>query len=333
MHSRRAVKRGLNPTSGISNDFRLLANGSLLLRVRVVTVTSLMRTTMLVLALSAALLAQSSSAQAAVLNDSLAQSVNNYRASSGLPSVVASPTLQAAAQFMAEDAAAHGVPTPAHYSTDGRNPVQRMADAGYPTNLYQIGEIIAWGNTTASATMTQWLNSPTHLAVLNDPAYHAAGFGVSCGNVIGCVWVVDFGAVLDQTFASPAPAPAVVLPPSPTYHAAFYAQSAYPTAAPGQVVQWVVAFTNTGNTGWSATRLGTSNPQDAASFLQAYSWVAPNRPAQQTTTWVAPGQQAWFVVNLTAPSQPGTYRLYVRPVIDGVTWLEDLGAYVDLVVR
>ena len=331
MHSRRAAERGLGPTSGVSNDFRLLANGGLLLRVRVVTVTSTTRTATLLLALLAAVLAQSGSAQAAVLNDSLAQSVNAYRSSNSLPTVAASPTLQAAAQFMADDAAAHGVPTPAHYSSDGRNPVQRMADAGYPTNLYQIGEIIAWGNTTASATLSQWLNSPTHLAVLNDPAYHAAGFGVSCGNVIGCVWVVDFGAVLDQTFATPTPA--VVLPPSPTYHAAFYAQSAYPTASPGQVVQWVVAFTNTGNTGWSATRLGTSNPQDGASFLQAYSWIAPNRPAQQTTTWVAPGQQAWFVVNLAAPSQPGTYRLYVRPLIEGVTWLEDLGAYVDLVVR
>jgi hypothetical protein len=30
---------------------------------------------------------------------------------------------------------------------------------------------------------------------------------------------------------------------------------------------------------------------------------------------------------------PGTYRLYVRPVIDGSLWLEDAGAYVDVVVR
>jgi len=27
------------------------------------------------------------------------------------------------------------------------------------------------------------------------------------------------------------------------------------------------------------------------------------------------------------------YRLYVRPVIDGVAWLENVGAYVDVSVR
>ena len=59
----------------------------------------------------------------------------------------------------------------------------------------------------------------------------------------------------------------------------------------------------------------------------------PLLPAEQTTTSVAPGQQGWFIVNLIAPSAPGSYRLYVRPLIEGVTWLEDVGAYVELVVR
>ena len=292
------------------------------------------RQAMLVLALFAALLAQSATANAATLNDSAEQAVNAYRSSHGLPSVVASPTLQAAAQFMANDTAAHGIPNPPHYSSDGRSPVQRLADAGYPVNLYQIGEIIAWGVSTADGAMNLWLNSPTHAAILNDPVYHAAGFGVACGALLGCVWVIDFGAVVDQTFAAPAPAPvAPVIPAGPSYHAAFYTQSAFPVASPGQTVQWIIAFTNTGLTGWNALRLGTSNPQDAPSALAAPSWIAPNRPAQQTTAYVAPGQQAWFIVNLAAPSTPGTYRLYIRPLIEGVTWLEDSGAYVDLVVR
>ena len=54
---------------------------------------------------------------------------------------------------------------------------------------------------------------------------------------------------------------------------------------------------------------------------------------RQTTTYVAPGQQGWFIVNLTAPDQPGTYRLHLRPLIEGVTWLEDSGVFVDLVVN
>ena len=293
-----------------------------------------LRHALLLVAVFAALLTQASAASAATLNDSAEQAVNAYRSSHGLPSVVASPTLQAAAQFMANDTAAHGIPTPPHYSSDGRSPVQRLADAGYPVNRYQIGEIIAWGSNTAAGAMNLWLNSPTHAAILNDPVYRAAGFGVACGSVLGCVWVIDFGAAIDQTFAAPAPLPvAPVIPAGPTYHSAFYTESAFPSASPGQTVQWVVAFTNTGNTGWNALRLGTAYPQDAPSALASWSWIAPNRPAQQTTDFVAPGQQAWFIVNLTAPATPGTYRLYVRPLIEGLTWLEDAGVYVDLVVR
>ena len=34
-----------------------------------------------------------------------------------------------------------------------------------------------------------------------------------------------------------------------------------------------------------------------------------------------------------APTAPGNYRLYVRPVIEGLEWLENVGAYVDVSVR
>ncbi len=299
----------------------------------------LFRTGTLLLALLAAFQAQSLQANADTIHDSLAQAVNAYRSAHGLPQVVASPTLQAAAQFMAENVASYGPPAVPHVSTDGRNPVQRMADAGYPVSRYQIGEIIAWGSTTAAGAMSLWLNSSTHAAILNDPVYHAAGFGVACWGANPCAWVVDFGAVLDLTFAASAPAapPAAVAPAGPSYHASFFTESAFPVASPGQTVQWVIAFTNTGGTGWSANgsavRLGTWLPQDAPSILASGSWLAANRPAQQTTTYVAPGQQGWFIVNLTAPDQPGTYRLHLRPLIEGVTWLEDSGVFVDLVVN
>jgi len=301
----------------------------------------LYRSGLAALTLLAALLLQTAPASAEPLHDSVLQSVNSYRAAHGLPTVTASPTLQAAAQFMAENVASYGPPPVPHVSTDGRTMVQRLGDAGYPVTTTWTAEIIAWGARDSAGAMTLWLNSPPHAAVLNDPRYIAAGFGVACFGAYPCAWVVDFGSLVDRTFASspaaPAPAPAAPVAPTPSYHAAFYTESAYPVASPGQVVQWVIAFTNTGLTGWSTSgneaRLGTQNPQDAPSLLASGSWVAPNRPARQTTTYVAPGQQAWFVVNLAAPAQPGIYRLYVRPVVDGITWLEDAGAYVDLVVR
>lgn len=274
-----------------------------------------------------ALVAQSTPAYAGPLNDSLLAAVNAYRASRGLATVVASPTLLAAAQFMADDVAQHGPPPIPHQSSDGRTARQRMADAGYPVGSAFTSEIIAWGAPTADAAMRLWLNSAPHWAELNDGRYRAAGVGVACGGAFPCVWVVTFGSLVDQMYSA-----------GPDYHAAFYAESPFPTIAPGQTAEWVIAFTNTGRTGWNISRatparLGTWNPQDAPSMLATPTWIAPNRPAEQTTTWVGPGQQAWFRVQLSAPSAPGTYRLYLRPVIDGVEWLENVGAYVDVSVN
>lgn len=281
---------------------------------------------LLVAALCFTFVAQPTPASAEPVHESLLAAVNAYRASRGLATVVASPTLQAAAQFMADDMERNGAPAIPHRSSDGRTARQRMTDAGYPVSQAFTSEIIAWGTTTAEGAMRLWINSPAHWAELNDGRYRAAGIGVACGGTWPCAWVVTFGSIVDQTYSAP------------EHHAAFYAQSAYPTVAPGQTAEWVIAFTNTGKTGWdlskaTALRIGTWSPQDAPSMLASPAWISPNRPAQQTTTWVGPGQQAWFRVQLQAPTAPGTYRLYVRPVIDGVEWLENVGAYVDVSVR
>jgi hypothetical protein len=277
-------------------------------------------------AIVVAFIAQPAPAAADSMNDALISAVNAYRAARGLSTVVASPSLQAAAQFMADDVARYGAPPIPHVSHDGRTARQRMADAGYPVASAFTSEIIAWGAPTVDGAMRLWDNSPPHHAELNDPRYRAAGFGVSCAGAFPCVWVVTFGSIVDAVYAPP-----------PDYHATFYAQTAYPVAAPGEVVEWVIAFTNTGSLGWyvgsQEAHLGTTKPQDAPSTLSTTAWLSANRPARQTTTYVGPGQQAWFRVQLHAPAQPGTYRLYVRPVIDGVEWLEDVGAYVDLIVR
>lgn len=334
-------------------------------RAREMALRKVRYTAIVVAAFALSMSATARPSSAAVVNDALAQSVNSYRSSHGLPSLVTSPTLQAAAQWMAENVATYGPPATPHVSTDGRTSLQRMTQAGYPTNIAWSGEIIAWGSTSASGAVTLWMNSPTHLALLNDARWRAAGFGAACWGSNPCAWVVDFGSLIDSTVTPPAPEPvaaparpapparslqaaplaisappAIPAPPAsvaPSYHAAFYGESAYPVVPAGESARWVIAFTNTGNTGWSidgtGARLGTWNPQDAPSSYASSTWIATNRPAEQTTTYVAPGQQAWFVVNLTAPSLRGSYRLYVRPLIDGVTWLEDVGAYVDLVVR
>ena len=52
----------------------------------------------------------------------------------------------------------------------------------------------------------------------------------------------------------------------------------------------------------------------------------------QTTDYVGQGQTAWFVIQVKAPTTTGSYRIHLRPVIDGVSWLEDYGVYFDLTV-
>jgi hypothetical protein len=90
--------------------------------------------------------------------------------------------------------------------------------------------------------------------------------------------------------------------------------------------------------------LGTSDPipgQDQPSLLggdgqlgsPATGWPRYNRVAQQPADYVGPGQVAWFQFTIQAPNTPGTYRLYIRPLVEGATWMEDFGVYWQVTVR
>jgi hypothetical protein len=128
------------------------------------------------------------------------------------------------------------------------------------------------------------------------------------------------------------------------FHAAWYGQSGYQSLCPGQVASAVVAFYNSGSFGWVSGRmgeaayLGTWDPepgQDRPSALggdgqfgsPATGWPRYNRVATQPAAYVGPGQVAWFQFSLRAPSTPGTYRLALRPLIEGATWMEDYGVF------
>jgi hypothetical protein len=47
----------------------------------------------------------------------------------------------------------------------------------------------------------------------------------------------------------------------------------------------------------------------------------------QPAAYVGPGQIAWFQFSVLAPPVPGTYRLGIRPVVEGSAWLEDYGVF------
>jgi peptidoglycan/xylan/chitin deacetylase (PgdA/CDA1 family) len=112
-------------------------------------------------------------------------------------------------------------------------------------------------------------------------------------------------------------------------HAALYARSGFPTLCPGSSTTVTIAFLNTGSLGWYGNAaLGTWGPepgQDRASALGAPNWSRSNRPAIQSTPYVGPGQVMWFQFGVQAPTTPGTYKLGLRPLLEGQQWLEDPG--------
>jgi subtilisin family serine protease len=119
-------------------------------------------------------------------------------------------------------------------------------------------------------------------------------------------------------------------------------QSPYPTIALGDTAKVWVEVKNTGNVAWisdkSATnakgqmRLGTARPLNRNSnFYDVSSWVSQNRSALMTPNVVRPGETARFEFTVRA-SQIGQSREYFRPVVEYVTWLNDLGIYWDITV-
>ena len=128
------------------------------------------------------------------------------------------------------------------------------------------------------------------------------------------------------------------LPPVPTFHAAFQSESAWPTLAPGASTTLSVKFQNTGSATWQKgvpgqqANLGLNG--DTLTFANLGmndGWLSANRLATTTEATVAPGQTGTFTFNVRAPLTPGTYRLPLRPVIDGVTWMEDQGVFMVIV--
>jgi len=127
------------------------------------------------------------------------------------------------------------------------------------------------------------------------------------------------------------------------YHARWAGQSRYVELAAGQLADLAVRFVNSGSLGWIVGHpgqqavLGSSMPLDNTRDADAGIIVAPlygrNRFATTTEAYVGPGDIGTFSFRVRAPVAPGTYQIHVRPLIEGVAWLEDEGVYLQIVVR
>ena len=176
---------------------------------------------------------------------------------------------------------------------------------------------------------------------------------------------IILAALLLNSLAAPQPAPVAaacasstgpgIPPPArvpnglPGFHAAWYGQSGYMRLCPGDTATATVAFHNSGSRGWVSGRMGevaylgswdVEPGQDQPSVLggdgafgsPATGWPRYDRPAVQPAPYVGPGQVAWFQFAVHAPARPGTYRLGIRPLVEGAAWLEDFGVFWEITV-
>jgi hypothetical protein len=138
----------------------------------------------------------------------------------------------------------------------------------------------------------------------------------------------------------PAPASAIATPIPVLLHSKWVAQSAHPTLALGEVGSVWLSFRNTGIAAWAKgspaeARLGlVGSPAEVRRISEALAldWVLWDRPAVQDEAYVSRGAETRFTFKVKG-TKLGTYRLNLRPVVDGVAWLEEDGAYVDVTVR
>lgn len=133
-------------------------------------------------------------------------------------------------------------------------------------------------------------------------------------------------------------APTSTMPSASAFHSAFVAESPWPTVAVGETAVLTLLFRNTGTATWrrgtaTEARLGVNGDDRTFSALgMATGWPIPDRPAVQDLDSVPPGATTTFTFSVTG-RQPGTYALHLRPVVDGVTWMEDEGVYMVVAVR
>ncbi|MEX2045828.1 MAG: CAP domain-containing protein [Chloroflexota bacterium] len=143
--------------------------------------------------------------------------------------------------------------------------------------------------------------------------------------VDGVAWLEDQGVVVSVV--------TIV-----NYHSRWLTQSPYPTLRAGQVSGPLsISFLNTGSQTWTKgllgqeARLGVNRDNQMWAGL-GVGWPSANRVAFQSEASVPPGAVGTFTFQVRAPTTPGIYAINLRPVIDGVTWMEDQGIFLYVTV-
>jgi hypothetical protein len=137
--------------------------------------------------------------------------------------------------------------------------------------------------------------------------------------------------------ATPTPTERPTLPPAAELHSRWISQTTVPQLVVGTSSRVTLIFRNTGGITWelgrpSEVRLGVVGEDRRFHEIgMADDWLTPTRPARQTEVTVKRGETATFTFGVRGV-RPGVFELRLRPVVDGVTWLNDEGVFVRVEV-
>ena len=125
-------------------------------------------------------------------------------------------------------------------------------------------------------------------------------------------------------------APALVVPTN--FHSRWVSQSADVSLPGGSPTTLTVKFRNTGTASWvkgvPGQQANLAISGEGANL--SYGWPTADRVAVQLEDVVGPGEVVTFEFDVRVPSVAASYRLDLRPVIDGTTWLENDGVFFTL---
>src|SRR5690606_33505558 len=103
--------------------------------------------------------------------------------------LVMDPALRCASRLHSKDMADRGFFS--HDNPSGEDPWVRIDAAGFTGRA--AGENIAAGNSTAEATVEQWMSSSGHCRNIMNPDYEFIGVGYHPGGDYGHLWTQTFG--------------------------------------------------------------------------------------------------------------------------------------------
>lgn len=232
-----------------------------------------------------------------------------------------------------------------HYVVRGDGHIAQMVSED--DNAWHAGN--AWYN-FRSVGIELELNDRTNPAFTAEQYYAAAGLacGIAArhGVPLDRAHIVGHNEIPGSKKLDPGPTwgwphfmwlTSLCAPPSAgSLHASFVSQSDYPAIPAGGAATVTVTLRNTGSIAWrkrssTEVRLGVPANDRKLAFL-GEGWPLPERPAVQSEELVAPGGTATFTFTVKG-SIPGSFVIPLRPVVDGVAWMEDQGIHMVVTVR